>query len=267
VCWLKKLAIIKLGGSAITVKDKFKEPREEIIKQAGQEIAEAIKTEGYRVILVHGGGSFGHPVAHKYGLKEGLKTLESKIGFSETIDAMRELNLIVSRILRELNLPIMPIQPSAISLMDNDKLISMHLDVILRALDEGFIPLLWGDPVLDLTKGCTILSGDDIIHYLAKVIKPKVVVFGTNVDGVFLDFPKNQELVHKIDESNLREVLEAIRPVSYRDVTGGFYRKMNRIIDISKQGIRVYIVNLFKKGRLLKALMMKDDAGTLIEVK
>ncbi|MBS7631517.1 amino acid kinase, partial [Candidatus Bathyarchaeota archaeon] len=62
------LIILKLGGSVVTEKDKPVTPNKENIKRLSREIAEAGEGE---LILIHGGGSYGHPVADEYNLSEG----------------------------------------------------------------------------------------------------------------------------------------------------------------------------------------------------
>lgn len=51
------------------------------------------------------------------------------------------------------------------------------MSTVVKALDSGFVPVLHGDAVLDTSQGCTILSGDVIIRYLAEELKPEFVVF------------------------------------------------------------------------------------------
>lgn len=260
------LAIIKLGGSAITDKRGFKKIRYDTIKQIGKTIRYAINELNYKLIIVHGGGSFGHPLALKYNLKTGLIDKNSRIGFSETLDAMRELNMAIVNEFRDLGLPVFPIQPSAIFLFEGGKTVDMYFRVVEEAIKRGFIPILWGDPVIDILKGCDILSGDEIIFQLAKKLKPDIVVFGTDIDGVYLDYPENRKLVSIITRNNLEDVMKAIKPVDYADVTGGFYYKMRKIIQMANEGILIYIVSLLKKDKLLKALKLEKDAGTLISL-
>ncbi len=263
---MPKLIILKLGGSVITNKKGFKDVKINVLEKVSAELAEAMKIYNFKLIIIHGGGSFGHPLAYKFKITEGFKYENSILGFSETIDSMRELSLHVTHVLRKFDIPAMPIQTSAIALTKKDKISEFFSDSINIALENGLVPVLWGDAVLDLEKGCTILSGDEIIYHLSKQLRPYKVIFGTDVDGVFLDFPTNLKLVHKINSDNLNEVLKAIRPVEYTDVTGGFYRKMKVIVDIAKMGIKVQIINLLKEENLLKSISEKEIVGTVIEL-
>ena len=54
-------------------------------------LAKAIAAAKVPALVVHGGGSFGHPVAKKYGLSS-RRSVPSPTGVSETRQAMFELN-------------------------------------------------------------------------------------------------------------------------------------------------------------------------------
>ena len=62
--------ILKIGGSAITDKAEEAQPKTDIINRLAEEIKRA---DLDNLIVVHGGGSFGHPTAAKYGIKDGYK--------------------------------------------------------------------------------------------------------------------------------------------------------------------------------------------------
>ena len=81
--------IVKLGGSVITVKEREFTPDTRIIERVAQELASAMPQS---LIVIHGGGSFGHPVAKKYRVIEGYHTPEQLLGFSKTRQAMMALN-------------------------------------------------------------------------------------------------------------------------------------------------------------------------------
>ena len=57
------MIIVKLGGSVITDKSRYRTFRREITK----EIIDVISEFEEELILVHGGGSFGHIMAKRYG--------------------------------------------------------------------------------------------------------------------------------------------------------------------------------------------------------
>jgi isopentenyl phosphate kinase len=112
--------ILKLGGSAITDKAEEATPRTDIMNQLAEEIKRA---DLDNLIVVHGGGSFGHPTAAKYGIKDGYKEDPTqKFGFAETHHLMTVLNGLVmdSLILHEVSA--LSIAPSSCMVTENGKI-------------------------------------------------------------------------------------------------------------------------------------------------
>ena len=54
------MQILKLGGSVITHKDEYFSPHNENIERLAEEIK---KSSSKSLVIIHGAGSFGHPVA------------------------------------------------------------------------------------------------------------------------------------------------------------------------------------------------------------
>lgn len=62
---MKKLLLIKLGGSLITDKSRDYTARPQIISRLAREIKFARKTFDSDIIIAHGSGSFAHTPAAK----------------------------------------------------------------------------------------------------------------------------------------------------------------------------------------------------------
>ena len=80
------MEILKLGGSVVTLKDRPRTPNTEAITRLATEVATAGPR---RLIIVHGGGSYGHPLV-RHSLS-GYKSSNQLAGFSLTHQAMVEL--------------------------------------------------------------------------------------------------------------------------------------------------------------------------------
>ena len=82
--------LLKLGGSLLTEKNKPLSIRKKVVKHTIQQIIEANE----KVILIHGGGSFGHPIAKEYEILRGIDpTISNQIlGLTQTHNAMVDLN-------------------------------------------------------------------------------------------------------------------------------------------------------------------------------
>ncbi len=255
--------IIKLGGSAITNKDKFKSPRLNIIKQLAREIGQIYEKLEKKIVIIHGGGSYGHPLASKFKLHMGLKDANALLGVSETIDAMRELSLLISQNLRENGVPVAPIQPSSIAINKSSKIHYFNMETIVKFLDLNMTPLLWGDVVYDLNQGVSILSGDELVSYIAIKLNAKMVVYGSDVDGIYRE-PRNKKgLIRLVNDRNLQEVLNHIIDTQGVDVTGGMRRKIEEILKVYEQGIPIYLVNATKNGYVYRTVKSGEVLGTL----
>lgn len=268
---MSSLVIVKLGGSVITYKDsQTPRARDNVIKRLAREAGE-ILNKGYKLIIVHGAGSFGHPLAKKHQLHKGMQTDEQKKGYSQTVANMLELNGIIVRELIECGVRAVGLPPHAFTMQSAGKFKGFDCAVIEGYLRLGLVPVLFGDGVLDDQWGCSILSGDVIVPYLAKKLKTQRVVFLSDVDGIFDSDPKldkNAGRIQEITNKNLKQVLRILGNSAGRgnraDVTGEMQGKILAIKE-RLSGIEIYVTNGLKKERLIKAVE-GDEVGTRIRL-
>lgn len=251
-----KLIIIKLGGSIVTFKTSAT-PRARIpvIKQLAKEIYQ-IYGQGYKIILVHGAGSFGHPLAKKYNLTRGLINKDSQIGFALTAQAMTRLNDLIVKIMNNHNIPAVGLSPRSFITQTNGNFNPFSLSPIQDMLSKNLVPVLHGDPVLDKKLGCSILSGDVIISYLAKKLGAKKIIFLTDVDGIFDDDPKTNpkaNFIPVVTNENLKQVLAGLKKGKRDDVTG---EMAGKILELQKylRNVNVVIANGLKENSLSKLI-------------
>ncbi|MHA1265992.1 MAG: isopentenyl phosphate kinase [Candidatus Helarchaeota archaeon] len=258
---MKDLIFLKLGGSVITQKD-VTTPQINLnnLKRISKEIAESYHQGSFNLVIVHGAGSFGHPIVKKTGIHEGITTDEQVFSFAQTQLLQNELNCKVCEILQKFKLPAIPVQPSASAIMDRKRLISLHHDLIQNLLSLSLIPVLFGVPAFDKTQKCSILSGDQILVYLAKQLQPTKLIFASNVDGVL---GANQEVIKKITPLNYSAVQNLLYDAKYDDVTGSMRGKIAELAQL--KGIKSYIINGNKPGIITDVLNERFVRGTVIE--
>jgi len=260
-----KPTILKIGGSVITDKSSELTARTEIMNRIVEEIQKAnIKN----LIVVHGGGSFGHPVAQKYNIRDGWKEEAQRAGFAETHHIMTVLNGLFMDALVWHNIPAVSITPSSCIITEEGR-IKCFDDAILKILLKmGFLPVLYGDAVLDTKLGFTILSGDQIISYIAKKLDAQRIVIGVDVDGLYDADPKatkTAKMFKHLTLEELRKLQNLLGKNSASDVTGGMPGKITELLLAIEQGIPVTIVNATNPNRILKALRSEEVEGTIIE--
>ncbi|MHA1791454.1 MAG: isopentenyl phosphate kinase [Promethearchaeota archaeon] len=253
----KEITIIKIGGSCFSDKTK---PRS-IFFDVIDAVCEQIRKNKLSSIIVHGGGSYGHPTAKKYKIKDGRDDgIENQqIGFCLTHLAMMELNQAIINQFLSHSVSAYPVQSSAIFQTKNDEIIASRLDIVEQYLKEGFTPVLYGDTVLDAVKGYTILSGDTIIRELIDKIDLKVkrVIFLLDVNGLYYKNPKkypDAKLIRDIflekenilvQEGDERKNLESLITTGDDsiDVTGGIMFKLKELTKLLNRDIDVYLMN------------------------
>ncbi|MBI4059281.1 hypothetical protein HY404_03525 [Candidatus Microgenomates bacterium] len=175
---MAQILAVKLGGSIITSKKEGEpEIKREVILRLAQEIKAARTKKFFDLILVHGVGSFGHGLAKKYKLWEGLKNKSQIIPFAQTQAQTITLNHHVLEIFHSVGLPVMGVNPTTIILQKDKNLLTFETRVIKHLLDNHFIPVLYGTIVQDKNLTFSICSGDTILMYLAKKFNAQKAIF------------------------------------------------------------------------------------------
>ncbi|PKI75506.1 hypothetical protein CRG98_004176 [Punica granatum] len=235
-------------------------------------------------IVVHGAGSFGHFQASKSGVhKGGLERPLVKAGFVATRISVTKLNLEIVRALARESLPAIGMSPFSCGWSTCQRNFgSANLSTVTKALDSGFVPVLHGDAVLDEAQGCTILSGDVIIRYLAEHLKPDYVVFLTDVLGVYdrpptepgavllREIAVNEDGSWSVLKPRLKDSSRQVEiTVAAHDTTGGMMTKISEAAMIAKLGIDVYIATTNHSVRALRGelrgdVIPDDWLGTLV---
>jgi isopentenyl phosphate kinase len=253
--------IVKLGGSVITDKTKQQTFKPKVMEQ----LASEIKKSNKQMIIVHGAGSFGHILAKKYELNEGYKRYDQVKGFSLTHEMVQNLNSLVLKSLQKFDIPAVSISPHSIVKLDNHKLIKIDLKVFEEYLEKQFIPVTFGDVVLDKKLGFSICSGDLLVLALAEYFKPEKVIFAMDEDGLYTSNPKIDTKAKLIEKSSLKDLEKLSTSLDkHADVTGGMGGKLDTIKNITKKGIDTILLNGNKPNRLYEVLVGKDTTSTII---
>jgi isopentenyl phosphate kinase len=256
---------LKIGGSVITDKNGELAAKTSEINRLAEEIHNAgVK----KLVIIHGGGSFGHPVAEKYKIKEGYKEELQKIGFCETHHVMTVLNGLFMDSLVWHSVPAVSVTPSSCVVTENGRIAQFEDGPIQRLLRTGFIPVLYGDAVLDTKLGFTVLSGDQLVSTLAVKFNAERIVIGIDEDGVFDADPKlekNAKIFSNLTLGELKKLQGKLGKATACDVTGGMFGKMAELIPAVEQKIPVIVVNAKEPRNICKALQGAEVKGTLIK--
>jgi isopentenyl phosphate kinase len=243
------MILIKLGGSIITNKQKPLSPRISTIDK----ITKHLKKVQEPLVVVHGGGSFGHYWSVRYDMH--TKPARYDIhGVAIVKNSMVTLNKIVLDYFLKNMLSPYCLPPT--DFIMGDKPIPSKVKEIKKIAESGFIPVTYGDALWFGKKKSYILSGDRIMSILAKSLRPRLTIFVLNVDGLYSDL-KSKKIIRKMKDNDV-----SIQDLGM-DVTGGMKRKVDEATEISKMGLKVFFVNGNKPHRIIDAIQKNKFEGTL----
>ena len=247
------MILIKLGGSIITNKEKPLSPRKKTIEN----LAKNLKKIDEPMIIVHGGGSYGHYWSVKYDMHTKPRKYDTR-GVSIIKNSMVDLDKLILDIFLKSRLNPYCLPPT--DFMVGNKPMSKKVKEIEKIARSGLIPVTFGDALWYGQNKTYILSGDKIMTHLSKILKPRLSIFALNEDGLYSDL-KTKKLIYELkgEKPTISE--------NTRDVTGGMSRKVEEASKIAKMGINVFFVNGNKPERIVNAIKNKKFEGTLFRGK
>jgi isopentenyl phosphate kinase len=259
---MKKIILIKLGGSLITDKNKIDTARFDVIDNLVIQIKSAlVKTTADKVslIIATGAGGFGHPAAKKYE-----NDLEK--GMSEIKEAVKKINKIVVDSLTKAGMRAESVEPSKIAEYTNGKMTKLQYSHIVGLLEKNIIPVFHADLIFDKKRGVSILSMDQFLVDVAIYLKglglgvDKVVFCGTT-DGVLDD---NGKTIEKINQENYPTLAKYFFKNNQVDTSGGMRRKVTEALRLIDKRITCLITNGQNKNDLVKIILGEEVRGTCI---
>jgi isopentenyl phosphate kinase len=248
-----KLALIKLGGSVVTFKEKPLTANFEAINN----ITRVIATIKIPLIVVHGGGSFGHYWSVKYDMHTKPYDYDA-YGISIVHESMMCLNQIIVNSMIKERINAYTVMPS--NFTSSHRPIIRKIDELQDIAENGIIPVTFGDIIHINKRKYSILSGDVIMRILSQVLHPSKVIFTLNVDGIYKNI-KTKETIKEIKNSNRSIELSTVEA----DVTGGMRRKVTEAFKIARSGVDVLMVNGLNPERIINAISGSAFEGTTIK--
>ena len=245
---LKNLAVIKLGGSLITYKDRPLSVNLRALHVVAREISSFLRSGNPgKLFLVHGGGSFGHFYAKQFGLSTEYLKINPE-GIAMTLTSMLQLHSLVLEQLNAKEVFCATLFPSEMLSADGKSISPAGTLRIQSAFASRLIPITFGNLLLKKGKA-RIISGDEIALALVRKFRAKKVIFAMDVDGIY---PTSRM------EGNVLETVSAKQKVQSLlrkfDVTGGVQKKLDTGIQMNKAGAEVFFLNGSKEGTLSAAL-------------
>jgi isopentenyl phosphate kinase len=248
---MSERVLLKLGGSVITDKKTDCAINHDQLSRIASEISCSCTGD---IVIIHGAGSCGHPEAKRYRLDSGAVAGQTD-GIYITHRAVSRLNDAVVEALRQSGVAAVGVHPFHTAVADNGRLVAFehrHLEKMFRL---KMVPVIHGDVVMDLSQGACIVSGDQLVQYLAVALNINRVGLATDVPGV-LDGGHVVPEISRKKASSLQ-----IGNSMYTDVTGGMRGKINELLGLAGAGIGSDIFHVSRIGDFLAGT---DHGGTKI---
>ena len=242
--------LLKLGGSIVTDKRGECAVNQEALARCAATLAQP----GFSGLVVHGAGSCGHPEAQRYGIARGV-TRENREGITVTHEAVGSLNRAFVNALRAAGIEAIGVHPLACCTAEAGRIVSFELEPLRLLLDLGCVPVLHGDVVMDRARGACIVSGDQLVSYLAPRLGFTRIGLATDVQGVLAD----GAVVPRLTRRLVADL--AIGASSTMDVTGGMAGKVNELLALADAGASSHV---FALDRLDDFLAGAPHGGTEI---
>ncbi|ERH10852.1 MAG: isopentenyl phosphate kinase [halophilic archaeon J07HX64] len=250
--------VLKLGGSVLTDKHSPETVDEEALATAAEVIGKSLDAspddpratvDEHPPVVIHGGGSFGHPAAAEHGVSASEGTRDS----AALVDIHRAMGRLLDRVVTALHragVPALPVRPLSF-VRRTETGLACPTRSVEAMLAEGFVPVLHGDVVVHEGAGGTVASGDDLVVALAAALGAGRVGVCSTVPGVLDD----GEVVPEI--RSYESVADVLGDSEATDVTGGMAGKVQSLLTVDGPAA---VFGLDELGTFLET----GQAGTII---
>ncbi|MBI3619657.1 isopentenyl phosphate kinase family protein [Candidatus Roizmanbacteria bacterium] len=265
---MKKITLLKLGGSLITDKTKPFTARLDIIRNLAGQIKEALTEEpDLQLILGNGSGSFAHVPATEYRMSGKIQNKKQKMGFCLVQNAAARLNQMVVSALLAAGVRAVSLQPSAMIDSQAGAIARFNLDPLLSAMKMNLVPVFYGDIVFDSELGFKIYSTEQLLSAVVLAFKKKRLpverIIHNGITKGVLD--QDGGLISHITRSTYGKIKPLLNGVTGYDITGGMSHKIEESMKLAEKNISTLIINGTSSPDLLKnALLGKPVEGTVI---
>lgn len=244
--------VLKLGGSVITDKDRPETLDGPALDATADAIADALSTDTVdSLVIIHGGGSFGHHHAKNHGVTTERGSHDAG-AVLEIHGAMTTLNRFVLSRLHDRDVPALPVHPLSMASRSGDGTLDCPIGHIETMLAEDFVPVLHGDGVAHWGEGISVLSGDELVGRLATDLQADRVGVCSSVPGVLDEAGEIIPEIHAFDD-----VGGSLGASDSTDVSGGMAGKVRELLALDAPAA------VFGPEQLA-AFLAGESPGTLI---
>ena len=244
--------VVKLGGSLITEKSKPYTLRSQALDEAVGAVAEAY-SRGRRIVLVHGGGSFGHYEVDRIVREKGILYATDAARVQHAM--LKLAKEVIGRLLAA-GVPASLHPPHTLCSSWPGE---CFLQPIMRDLSLGLVPVTYGDAIPGHNDDVIIVSGDDLALSIATYLgRETCIIYVIDKAGII---GRDGRVLSEVSP---RSELMKVESGGF-DVTGGIEKKLSTAFEAARRGLRVVVTSVEGMRRIIVEGKPLRGAGTLVK--
>jgi len=252
--------IMKVGGSVVTLNSN--KPNKDNINRIAHEVVQC-SPNGAGIVIVHGGGSYTKGVLVRNNMLDNYFNQHQLHIVTEFRQVIKNLSEEIIKSFATVGIKAYTDNVSTLFVSDNGRIISCDILKIRDLLSKGLV-ILHGDVLVDKSRQYYACSGDQVVSYLSRVVKPETVLFLTDVDGVYKNYPPQTPSADPLPFITPECIAElssrSVYKVGFGDMAGKLTEAM-RCVYFSNN---CYIMNGFRYGNITNAIQQKIFSGTRV---
>jgi isopentenyl phosphate kinase len=226
--------VLKIGGSLVSDKKGNRHIDHDLVAAYSAMVADLVALAPGRVVLVAGGGAFGH------GAVRGLDP-DDPFAALDLTEATFQVKWAWAKALRAVGVRAMPLQLAAVTTLDDGEG-RVQGEVLCRLLRHGMLPVLSGDCLLNEHGVLEVFGSDRVPSLVLDAVSDRVrIVTLTDVPGVLLDGPDGDRVLPYIDPDDPSEAFAATWDNSAWDTSGAMAGKLHELIAFARRGAECFI--------------------------
>ncbi|MFF5970025.1 hypothetical protein ACFY7C_00715 [Streptomyces sp. NPDC012769] len=240
-----RLLVLKIGGSLFSDKRRDRHLDAEAVRHYARVAAELHRAAPGRVVLVSGGGSYGHGAVRDLDPADPFAALP-------LTGANAELRWAWTEALRGAGVPAFPVQFAATAVLGADGAPALCGEAVPRLLAAGILPVLSGD-CLPTPDGRLVVVGSDLVPGALIGLAPEAtrIVMLTDVDGVM----DGSTVVWHLTPATAGAALGVLREAPRWDTTGSMVGKLTALLAHASGGAECVILNGARVGTASRFLL------------
>ncbi|MEV0785337.1 hypothetical protein AB0I52_20685 [Streptomyces sp. NPDC050423] len=228
---LPTFLILKIGGGLFSVKSRDHDIDHDAVAGYARQVADLAAAAPGRMVLVSGGGSYGHGAVRHLDPEDPWAALP-------LTGANAELRWIWTTALHRAGALAFPVQLAAAAVLEEGGAV-VGVGSLQRLLATGALPVLTGDCLPHPDGSLRVVGSDHVPSALLGLSAgPVRVAMLTDVDGVLDD----GRTIPWIDPRATGPAREALRVAPDWDTTGAMAGKLDAVLDCARRGAECLIL-------------------------